>query len=124
MEAARLASRTTPQQIAHWARIGRQFEASPSVSQRDIRRVLAGHGAYAELDEREQAVVRAEWDEQIAEGIASLDFEAEFTAAGDTWAIGDGTGNAVIRGAAPEASAAPAAPVAPAVSAASAASDE
>lgn len=103
MEAGRLASRTTPQQIAHWARIGRQFEASPSVSQRDIRRVLAGRGGYAALNEREQAIVRAEWDERIAEGIASLDFEAEFTAAGDTWVIGDGKGDAVIRRAAPQA---------------------
>lgn len=90
-------SRSAAQQINHWARIGREFEASPAVSLRDVQRVLAGHGSYTALTESEQAIVRAEWDERIADGIASLNFEAEFTAAGDTWVIGDGKGNAVVR---------------------------
>ncbi len=93
-------SRSAAQQINHWARIGRELEASPNVSQRDVQRVLAGSGAYTALAEQEQAIVRAEWDDRIAEGIAALDFEAEFTAAGDTWVIGDGRGSAVIRNAA------------------------
>ncbi len=97
-------SRSTAQQIAHWARIGRELESSAGVSHRDVQRVLAGRGPYTSLDERQQAIVRAEWDERIAEGIASLDLEAEFTAAGDTWVIGDGKGNAVVRTASPVAS--------------------
>lgn len=96
---AKASSRSTAQQIAHWARIGREFEAAAGVSHRDVQRVLAGESAYTGLNEREQAVVRAEWDERIAEGVAALDFEAEFTAAGDTWVVGDGKGGAVIRGA-------------------------
>jgi len=85
------------QQIAHWARIGRELEASAHVSLADVRRVLAGAAPYSSLDEQGQAIVRAEWDERIAAGIASLDFETEFRAAGDTWVVGDGTGGAIVR---------------------------
>ena len=97
---AAAASRSTAQQIAHWARVGRELESSPDVSIRDVRRVLAGRGSYTSLNERAQAIVRAQWDERIAEGIAELNFEAEFTAAGDTWVVGDGKGGAVVRTAA------------------------
>ncbi|MGO1325456.1 MAG: TA system antitoxin ParD family protein, partial [Brevibacterium aurantiacum] len=34
--AAKAASRTVPQQIAHWARIGREMESSPTVNHRQI----------------------------------------------------------------------------------------
>ncbi|WP_460521840.1 TA system antitoxin ParD family protein [Humibacter antri] len=37
-----LASRGAAQQISHGVRIGRELEASPGTSQRDIQRVLAG----------------------------------------------------------------------------------
>ncbi|ACV80793.1 TA system antitoxin ParD family protein [Nakamurella multipartita] len=98
--AAAVASRSTAQQIAHWARVGRELEASPDVSIREVQRVLAGLGPYASLNEGGQAVVRAEWDERIADGIGELNFAAEFTAAGDTWIVGDGKGGAVVRTAA------------------------
>lgn len=91
------ASRSTAQQIAHWARLGRELESAPNVSVRDVRRVLAGRSPYTSLNEPAQAVVRAEWDERITEGIADLNFEAEFTASGDTWVVGDGEGGAVVR---------------------------
>ncbi|MGI8947595.1 MAG: TA system antitoxin ParD family protein [Ornithinimicrobium sp.] len=39
-------SRSAAQQINHWARIGRELEASGKVSQRDIEAVLAGDGSY------------------------------------------------------------------------------
>lgn len=96
-EASR-ASRTVPQQIAHWARIGRELEASPAVSQRDIKRVLAGDGSYDDLSEREQAIIRAAWGEQMAQRRASLDLAAEFRAAGETWTEADDQGNVVVRG--------------------------
>lgn len=91
------ANRSTAQQITDWARLGRESESAPDVSVRDVRRVLAGRSPSTSLNEREQAVVRAEWDERITEGIAELDFEAEFTASGDTWVVGDGKGGAVVR---------------------------
>jgi hypothetical protein len=90
-------SRSAAQQINHWARIGREFEASGRVSQRDIERVLAGDGSYDALGEREQAIVRAEWDERVAARIAALDFETEFAEAGDTWSEADDAGQLIPR---------------------------
>jgi hypothetical protein len=91
-------SRSAAQQINHWARIGREFEASGRVSQRDIERVLAGQASYDEIGDQAQAVVRATWDTRIAERIAALDFEAEFTEAGDTWSEADESGHVVSPG--------------------------
>jgi len=91
-------SRSAAQQLAHWARIGREFEASSRVAQRDVEAVLAGDGSYDALQEREQAIVRASWDEQIAERISSLDLERKFRAAGVTWVEADDEGNLVRRG--------------------------
>lgn len=87
------------QQINRWARIGRELESSPGVNQRDIQRVLIGDGSYDELSEREQAVVRVEWDQQIRERRDALDFEAEFTASGQSWSESDDDGNVVTRSA-------------------------
>lgn len=95
--AAAVSSRSAAQQIAHWARIGREFESSPGVNQRDIQRVLSGDGSYDTLSEREQAIVRAEWDERVAARRAALDLEEEFTTAGEPWAEADEDGNLVIR---------------------------
>lgn len=92
-------SRSAAQQIAHWARIGREFEASAGVSQRDIEAVLAGDGFYDALQEREQAIVRGNWGEQIAKRLASLDLEQKFQAAGVEWMEADDEGNIVARGA-------------------------
>jgi hypothetical protein len=87
-EAARahgaLVSRSAAQQIAHWARIGRELEMSPSVSSAEIARVLAGAADYDDLSEREQAVVRASWAEQIRARAAALDLGPVFAAQGRT----------------------------------------
>jgi hypothetical protein len=90
-----IASRSAAQQISHWARIGRELEASPATSLRDIQRVLAGQAAYDDLGERDQAVVRANWDEQVAERLAQLDLAAEFAKAGRSWTEADEQGHAV-----------------------------
>lgn len=96
-----VASRSAAQQISHWARIGRELEASPVTSLREIQRVLAGQAAYDDLGERDQAVVRANWDEQAAERLARLDLVAEFTQAGRSWTEADEQGRAVKHHAAP-----------------------
>ncbi|TFD49613.1 hypothetical protein E3T55_11080 [Cryobacterium frigoriphilum] len=80
-----VASRSAAQQISHWARIGRELESSPGTSLRDIQRVLAGEAAYDDLGERGQALVRANWDEQLDERRAKLNFGAEFTQSGRSW---------------------------------------
>lgn len=92
-------SRSAAQQLAHWARIGREFEASASVSHRDIEAVLAGGGSYDALQEREQAIVRGTWDQQIAERLATLDLEQNFQATGRNWVEADARGNLVARSA-------------------------
>ena len=50
-------SRSASQQVVHWARIGREIEASASVSAKEIGEVLAGARSYDSLDAKEQAVV-------------------------------------------------------------------
>ncbi|MEA5454725.1 hypothetical protein SPF06_08330 [Sinomonas sp. JGH33] len=95
-EAAKAEGGSAAERINRWARIGRELEATSSGSA--VARVLAGNGSYDALAEREQAVVRAAWDERIASALASLNFEPELLAAGETWAEADEDGNLVIRG--------------------------
>lgn len=90
-------SRSAAQQLNHWARIGRALEASGDLCHRDIERVLAGSGSYDALGEREQAVVRTTWDERVVTGIADLNFETEFAAAGESWSEADADGRVVRR---------------------------
>ena len=90
-------SRTVPQQIAHWARIGRELEMSPQVNHRAVTRVLAGESSYDLLGEREQAVVRGAWSERITALREALDYEAEFTRAGDSFSEADDDGNVIVR---------------------------
>jgi hypothetical protein len=76
--AAEVFSRSTAQQVNHWARIGRELEASTSISQRDIAEVLAGRASYDALRE-------------------GLDLAAEFAAAGESWTEADAAGAPVER---------------------------
>lgn len=90
-------SRSAAQQLAHWARIGRELEASGSVSAVAITRVLTGAGSYDHLGERDQSVVRAEWDALITERLTALDLAAEFTANSETWSEADDAGHVLTR---------------------------
>lgn len=90
-------SRSASQQIAHWARIGRELEASGTVSHRDIAATLAGERRYDELDAEEQAVVRAEWMELLDERRASLDLAAAYAAQGRSYVELDDDGQVVRR---------------------------
>lgn len=98
--AAELFSRSTAQQVNHWARIGRELEASTSISQRDIAEVLAGQASYDDLSAREQAVVRAEWGERMTSLREGLDLASELAAAGESWTEADADGTPVKRSAA------------------------
>jgi len=95
--AGELLSRSAAQQVNHWARIGRELEASKTVSQRDIAQVLGGRSAYDALNVREQAIVRAEWNERMTALREGLDLAAEFSAAGQGWVEADEDGNVVER---------------------------
>lgn len=92
-------SRSAAQQVNHWARIGRQLEASASVSARDIARVLAGEHSYDQLPVLERALVRATWDERITVARNGLDFTAELAATGVDWAEADAAGNVIAHAA-------------------------
>ncbi len=102
-EAAKLVgetmSRSAAQQLAHWARIGREIEASGTVSQRDIARVLSGRLSYDELDAESQALVRAEWAERIAERRRHVDLVTELGEHGRVWIEVDAEGKVVERSA-------------------------
>ena len=56
------------QQLAHWARLGRELEASPSVTQDAIARVLAGQAPYDELPDPAQAMLHGR-HETRAQGV-------------------------------------------------------
>lgn len=89
-------SRTVPQQIAHWARIGRELEMSPAVNHRQIAGVLAGAGSYDSLGEREQAIVREEWASRMVALRGELDYAARFAAVGESYSEVDDDGNLIV----------------------------
>lgn len=60
--------------------------------------MLAGDGSYDALQEREQAIVRGTWDEDVAKRLASLNLEQKFQAAGVEWVEADDEGNLDTRG--------------------------
>ncbi len=90
-----LESRSGSQQVAHWARIGREVEASGQISARRIAQVLSGSHHYDELDAEEQALVRAEWAERIEARRRDLDLAERFATQGRDWVELDDNGNIV-----------------------------
>lgn len=98
-ESARLVadtqSRTTAQQIAHWARIGREVEASRSLTHDAIRALLANATRYDDLSPEAQALVRSRWIAIGDELRAGLDLRREFTEQGRSFAELDDDGNVI-----------------------------
>lgn len=88
-------SRSASQQVAHWARIGREIEASASISHRDIAEVLSGSRSYDTLGAKEQAVVRAEWAGRMDRLRGELNLAEEFAAAARGWVELDDAGRVV-----------------------------
>ena len=94
-QVASLMSRSTAQQIAHWARIGREIEADAEISVEDIARVLRGKMSYDDLGAEEQAVVRAFWAERMKTLTDDLRLDQEFTARGQAYVELDENGEIV-----------------------------
>jgi hypothetical protein len=90
-------SRSASQQVAHWARIGREIEASSTISHKDIAAVLARSRSYDSLDAKEQAVVRAAWSARMDEVRGELDLADRFTQNGRSWVELDDKGRVVER---------------------------
>ncbi len=95
-EAARRMSRSVAEQIAHWARIGRELERAADVSVPAIRAVLDGAASYDALPPKEQAVVRAAWSERMEALRDSLRLDLDLAAAGVAYAELDASGNVVV----------------------------
>lgn len=57
-------SRSASQQVQHWARIGRELEEA-DMAAGAIAEVLAGARSYDDIDARQQAIVRAEWEARV-----------------------------------------------------------
>ena len=95
-------SRSVPEQIAHWARIGRELERSPDVSVAQVSKVLAVAAAYDALPPREQALARAAWLERMQALGAALDLEQEFAASGYRYAELDARGAVTVHEPGPE----------------------
>jgi len=89
-------SRSATQQLNHWARIGREVEASESISQRSVAEVLNGRRPYDELNAHEQAVVRAEWTERLEARLEALDLGDELAGEGRAYAELDDGGRVVV----------------------------
>jgi hypothetical protein len=84
--AGRRQSRSAAQQIAHWARLGREIEASRTISAHAIAAVLVGQQSYDTLDAEDQAVVRAEWTNRLDAVADGIDLASAFKASGRrTW---------------------------------------
>lgn len=97
-QAGAAAGRSAAQQIAHWARVGREIERLHNVATRDFADVLAGSKTYDSLSVPQQAVVRAAWTERIEALTRSLDREAEFTAEERPYVEADQNGKARHKG--------------------------
>lgn len=95
--AAPVMSRSTAQQIVHWARIGRELEASAEVSIDQIADVLRGRDSYDDLDAEEQAVVRAYWRERMDGLRMALRLDQDFASEGRPYVELDDEGDVVRR---------------------------
>lgn len=93
--AASAMSRSAAQQINHWARIGRELEMSRELRHQEVVAVLAGQASYDFLTPREQAIVRADWDERATRLRLELDLAAGFTAEGRRWTEVDEQGELI-----------------------------
>jgi len=90
-------SRSTAQQLSHWARLGREVEATviASTRRRTIEAVLAGQCTYDELGGDEQAVVRTAWQERIEDLLERVDVGQQRLNAGKSYLALDEAGNVV-----------------------------
>lgn len=90
-------SRSTAQQLSHWARLGREVEATVIIStrRRTVEAVLAGRGAYDKLTGDEQAVVRTAWQERIEDLLERVDVGRQRLNDGKTYLALDDAGNVV-----------------------------
>lgn len=90
--------------VALARRVAHEWSAGRPSQTRTVRRVLAGHLSYDDIDPDVQAQVRRECTRRMDVRRNGLDLEAEFRAQGRTWTELDETGRLVRREPGPDAS--------------------
>ncbi|MGK2957373.1 MAG: TA system antitoxin ParD family protein [Acidimicrobiales bacterium] len=93
-----LMERSAAQQLTHWARVGREVEEAGDISLRHIMEVLEKRRSYDDMTPEEQAVVRAEWTERIADRRAGFNLVEQFAEEGRSYVELDADGRVVRRG--------------------------
>ena len=71
--------------------------AADATDDPDVDDVLVGTRPYDSLNEDQQAVVRAVWDERIKQHLATIDLVAEFDGRGQSYVVVDDDGRIVKR---------------------------
>ena len=88
--------RSAAQQVAYWAHIGRELEASGAISAGAINDVLVGRRRYDSLGPEDQAVVRAVWAERLDAMAGGINLAQQFVAEGRrTWVDIDQDGSLI-----------------------------
>lgn len=94
---AALESRSTRQQLDHWARLGMRISTRSTVARRRIERALAGELSLAELYDDERTVANAELDVNIAAEAGSVSYAARLADEGVITVTLDDDGSLVER---------------------------
>lgn len=90
-------SRSTRQQLDHWARVGMRVSMRATTARRRIERVLTGELPLASLDEQERAVANAELDVNIAAAARRMSYADQLAREGVTTVTIDDAGRFVER---------------------------
>ena len=77
-------SRSTKQQLDHWARVGRAVSSQHTVPRRRVEAALAGSLPASDLSAEEGVVFHAEVSAAIEESLARSDYGAELATRGIT----------------------------------------
>jgi ParD-like antitoxin of type II bacterial toxin-antitoxin system len=83
-------SRSTKQQLDHWARVGRTVSTHHSTARQRVEAALEGTLALSDLTPEERLVTNAETDAAITERLRTVDYGAVLAAEGvSTVALND-----------------------------------
>lgn len=87
------AHRSAAQQLAHWARLGREVESATDLSARDLTQLATAR--YDDLSPAAQAIARVEMREEADLAVAGLDMRARLAGRART-SSADAEGNVSV----------------------------
>lgn len=94
---ARRESRSTREQLDHWARLGMHLSTRSTVARRRIEQAIAGDLPLTELTAEEHEVANAELSVRISEAANRMSFADRLAAEGVTTVVVDDDGRLVER---------------------------